>query len=297
VVSKLIGRHWRYEVIPMEVRFHVEDVGFPGLLAGSTSKEDFIRRMRGFWWRGFRTRAFRGLYSVVEREDFDRALDAFDAGFDADPEGACRKLFLDLLWPRVEASGATGLVEQSCDTIAAAPVLARLFPEARFVHIVRDGRDASASRVAQARWLVYPRTRRQGLEWWERRIRQMDRGARELPPERLLTVSLDELLLLRHRALRPLASFIGIAPLAPMRRFFGGRMTAERGNVDRWRRGLSVRRAGAIEQRYAKIVAGLEADGVQAAPLLRRTLERSQGADLPPLAYVAGDGALIGAAA
>ena len=43
-----------------------------------------------------------------------------------------------------------------------APTLVRLFPEAKFIHVVRDGRDASASRVAQTKGFVYPRTRRSG---------------------------------------------------------------------------------------------------------------------------------------
>ena len=101
--------------------------------------------------------------------------------FDDDPEGACRQLFYDLLWFRTgeadpAGAGPLGLVEQSTDTIAAAPTLARLFPEAKFIHVVRDGRDASASRVAQTRGLIHPRTRRQGLEWWEERIRRIDAG-------------------------------------------------------------------------------------------------------------------------
>ena len=62
------------------------------------------------------------------------------------------------------------MVEQSTDTVAAAPTLTRVFPEARFIHVVRDGRDASASRVSQTRGLVRPRTRVQGIEWWEQRI-------------------------------------------------------------------------------------------------------------------------------
>ncbi len=86
----------------------------------------------------------------------------------------------------------------------------RLFAEAKFIHVVRDGRDASASRVAQTRGVISPRTRRQGLEWWEERIRRVDAGSRAIPPDRLLTVSLDELLLLGPGALRPLCRFLGV---------------------------------------------------------------------------------------
>jgi hypothetical protein len=172
--------------------------------------------------------------------------------------------------------------------------LARLFPEARFVHVVRDGRDASASRVGQTHGLLYPRTRRQGLEWWEERIRSIDAGAREIPRERLLTVSLDELLLLgRHRGLRPICRFVRIYPQRKMKRFFLREMSPELAHSERWRAGLSDRRAAELERVYEEMVAGFEADGVACAPLLRRTLDRSLGS-LPEedeiTAFLAGDG-------
>src|SRR5215210_257598 len=277
VIARLLNRHRHYALVPVEARFHVEDGGFPGLLEGRVSKEDFVRRLRGFWWKGFQTRRMRGLHRLVSEERFEPAVAAFEAGFDDDPEGACRELFCGLLWFRVEEGGGLGLVEQSCDTIAAAPTLVKLFPEAKFIHVVRDGRDASASRVAQTRGLVHPRTRRQGLEWWEERIRRIDAGADAIPPDRLLTVSLDEFLLLgARRAVRPLCRFVGVYRQHKMTRFYRRRMSAELAHSDRWRKGLSDRRAARLERLYEEIVERLEADGVRCAPLLRRTLERSR---------------------
>jgi Sulfotransferase family len=299
VLAKLLSRHPRLAMFPLEVRFHVEQRGFPGLLAGEVSKEQFVRRLRGFWWKGFQTRRMRGLYRFVAEERFERAVDAFEEGFDANPEGACRQLFYDLLWDRVERSGADALVEQSCDTVAQAPTLVRLFPDAKFIHVVRDGRDASASRVTQTKRLIYPRTRREGLEWWERRIRAIDAGARAIPPERLLTVSLDELLLLGpRRGLKHISRFSGLYVNGKMKQFFNRRMSPELAHSERWRAGLGDRRAAKLERRYEEIVAGLEADGVLCALLLRRTLERSRGpasAGSRPLAFLAGDGKPVGA--
>jgi Sulfotransferase family len=293
VLAKLLTRHPRLAMVPVEVRFHVEERGFPGLLAGRVTKEQFIRRLRGFWWKGFQTRRMRGLYRFVPEERFERAVAGFEASFDADPEGACRQLFYDLLWDRVENAGAYGLVEQSCDTIAQAPTLARLFPEAKFIHVVRDGRDASASRVDQTKGLIYPRTRRQGLEWWEERIRRIDAGGRAIPPDRLLTVSLDELLVLGHRlALKPICQFAGIYRQKRMKRFFNRRMSSDLAHSDRWRGGVGDRRAARLERLYEEILVRLEADGVRCAPLLRRTLERSRTPKtkrLRPLAFLAGD--------
>jgi len=294
VLAKLLGKHDKMALVPVEVRFHVESDGFPGLLSGSVSKAQFLRRLRGFWWKGFQTRRMRGLYRFVPEERFEAAVATFEAGFDEDPETACSRLFYDLLAVRQERAGADGLIEQSCDTVAQGETLAKLFPEARFIHAVRDGRDASASRVGQTHGLVYPRTRRQGLDWWEQRIRAIDSGAQGIPRDRLLTVSLDELLLLgRHRGLRPLCRFMQIYPQRKMKRFFLRSMTPELAHSDRWRAGLSDRRAAELQRAYEEIVAGFEADGIACAPLLRRTLERPRGAspdDDEITAFLAGDG-------
>ena len=295
VLSQLISRHNRYGLVPVEVRFHTDPEGFPGLLAGEVTPEQFVRRMRGFWWRGFQTSRFRGMYRFVDRDRFDAAVARFEADHD-DLEAACRRLFYDLLWFRVgegvqedeENPRGEALVEQSTDTVAAAPTLARLFPEARFIHVVRDGRDASASRVAQTRGLVRPRTRAQGIEWWERADRARSSAAPTRSPKgRMLTVSLDELVRQQRAraALRPLFRFLGVPLTKRTRRYFSNRMTTEEANKERWREGISARKAERIDALYREALDRLEASGARSAPLLRHSLER-RDEDLDPLVYV-----------
>src|SRR6266550_6172033 len=68
VIARLLVRHPRLFQVPVEVRFHVEERGFPGLLDGSVSKRAFVRRLRGFWWKGFQTGRMRGMFRFVPRE-------------------------------------------------------------------------------------------------------------------------------------------------------------------------------------------------------------------------------------
>jgi hypothetical protein len=287
VLAQLISRHHRYGLVPVEVRFHTDRDGFPGLLAGEVTPEQFVKRLRGFWWKGFQTRRFRGMYRFVDRGRFDIAVERFEAEHGDDLDAACRNLFYDLLWFRTEGMGDRGLVEQSTDNVAAAPTLARLFPEARFVHVVRDGRDASASRVSQTRGLVRPRTRVEGISWWEARIRAIEAGADSIPEGRLLTVGLDELVRMQRAraALRPLFRYMGTTMTKRTRRFFSNRMTTEEANKERWREGISQRKAARLEELYVESLERLEADGMRCAPLLRHAYERRDETQ-EPLIYV-----------
>jgi hypothetical protein len=280
IVSRLVARSEHYALVPVECRFHTDPDGFPGLLAGEVSKERFLRRLRGYWWRGFQTNRFRGLHRFVERDRFEAAATRFDARFDDDPDEACRTLFFDLLWPVTErGSGppAQAIVEQSCDVVAQAEILTRLFPEARFLHVVRDGRDASASRVAQTKGVIYPRNRVQGLEWWETRLRAIDRGARVLRRRQFREVELGQFLVhgSRRQVLRRVSRFAGVPPQPRMRRLMRKQMSPGHAHAERWRAGIEPAEQERIEERYLAILEGLERDGVTCAPLLRAALERT----------------------
>ena len=289
LVAKLIGRHAEFANVPIEVRFHADRGGFGDLLAGRVSKERFLRRLRGFWWHRYRSggrppdilpwftlgREPRGLHKFVPEPLFEASVARFEERFDAEAEAACRELFEALLRPLADEAGKPGLVEMSCATAVAAPTLARIFPEALFVHVVRDGRDASASRVRQGRGLLYPRTRVQGVRWWESRVRRIEASLGELPEERTLTLSLDWLVQRppNRRGYRLLRRFLGIEKQKTADTLFKRKVSPERANVGRWQRGLSARSRERVRREYEASLERIERDGLVCAPLLREIYE------------------------
>jgi len=276
VVAKLVGRHSRYEKVGNEVRFHCDPGGFPDLLSGTVSRDEFVAKLRGTWWRRVQTLQVRGLHRTVPKKRFDAAVREFEAGYDADPVGACRRLFGDLLGPIAERAGKPGLVEMSCDTVSQGAALMRVFPEARFIHSVRDGRDAASSRVAKGRGVVYPRNPEQGIQWWEGRLRRIDAAAGEIPPGRLTVISLDELVYGdREGTYKHLLDYFGAEDELEMRSYFETKMSAERAHRERWREGLSVEEQEDYARRYEEALVRLERDGVHCAELLRRGFERA----------------------
>ena len=276
VVAKLIGRHSRYEKIGNEVRFHCDPGGFPDLLSGAVTPKEFVGRLRGEWWRRVQTLQVRGLHRTVPRKRFDAAVAEFESSYDDDPVEACRGLFLTLLGPIAERAGKPGLVEMSCDTVAQGAALLRIFPEANFIHSVRDGRDAASSRVTKGKGVVYPRNAEQGIEWWEGRLRRIDEAVARIPPERLIVISLDELVYGdREGSYRQLLGYLGLEDELEMRSYFETRMSAERAHRERWREGLSATEQEDYVRRYAEALERMERDGVHCADLLRKALERT----------------------
>jgi hypothetical protein len=289
VLSQLLGSHSRYSRVPIEARFHVNPQGFPDLLSGQVSPEQFLRKLRRFWWRRIRAgevapvlarriafgRKVRGLHKIVERERFDAALLEFERTYRADLDLAARNLFLDLLWPIAVAEGSPGLIEMSCFTIAEGPTLLRLFPEAKLIHTVRDGRDAGSSKVSKRQKRSHPRDGSEGIRWWEGRLRKIENGVRELPDGKLLTISFDELVAGdREREYGRLLAFLELQDEDEMRTFFDDEMNASAAHKERWREGLSEEGQAALERDYEKTLERLEREGFHCAPELRRAFPR-----------------------
>ena len=112
-------------------------------------------------------------------------------------------------------------------TIAAAPELARIFPEARFVHSVRDGRDSGASKAILREKEHHPTDAISGIDFWADRLRRADLGVRAAGGrlmERLHLISLDELVSAnRDGAYGGLLDFLGVEDEPAMREFFDAR--------------------------------------------------------------------------
>lgn len=293
VFSQLLGSHSRYARVPIEARFHVNPQGFPDLLAGKASPEQFVRKLRRFWWKRIRAgevapvlarriafgRKVRGLHKVVERDRFDAAVAEFECAQSEDLELACRNLFLDLLWPIAVAEGKPGLIEMSCFTVAESPTLVRLFPEAKILHTVRDGRDAGSSKVSKRQKRSHPRDGSEGLRWWEGRLRKIEAGVRELPPGKLHTVSLDEIVAGDREAVyESLLEFLELGDEPAMRQFFDQEMSASNAHKERWREGLSTDAQSALAREYERTLERLEREGFHCAPELRRAYEAAPAA-------------------
>ncbi len=188
---------------------------------------------------------------------------------------ACRQLFYDLLWPLAAERDRRGLVEMTTDNVMQAETLGRLFPEAKFVLTVRDGRDTGASKAARRQRPHHPSDVKSGIDWWLARMERVESGLRALDPERVLVIGLDSFVTDdREATYGRLLGFLHIRDRPRVRTFFDDEMSPENAHRHRWREGLSLSERDAANRHYAEALDLLEASGSLCAPILRRSFER-----------------------
>jgi hypothetical protein len=267
-VTALLGAHRDAVAVPTAARFHSDPWGIPALLNGRIGLQDFIAQLRAY-----------DVAELVSRETLDAAVADLRDSYDGDPLEACRELFWTLISSMVDRGGARVLVEASPGNLVEAHTLARLVPDSRFVHVVRDGRDVADAASESA---AGPRRMTSGLEWWADALREIERGFRgeedgapyAIPEERFTTTLLDELASgereARYRALLDELSLgEDMFESPPAARL--GAAAADRG---RWRQRVRGPAAWWLSRRYGQTLGELEEEGNHAAPPLKAIYDR-----------------------
>ena len=229
--------------------------------------QPFLDRMRGYWylWHGEDDGLCRGLHQGMTMSFLDGELRAFATAFPRDAVGASAALVRALLDPQAHRLGASAWVDTTPHNSLRSDRIAALLPDARHIHLIRDGRDVAAS-VLQMVW--GPKTPADALEWWRWRVRKAHLAMESLGPDRALEVVFERLVATdRDRTLADLFDFLGYAITPSVRDYFERSMPVERGHVQRWRRDFDADTRREFEQTYERMHAELRAEGVPLPPV------------------------------
>ena len=262
-MGRLVAAHPRYHLIRTEARFHASPGGLPDLLEGRVEVAAFLARIRGNWWkRGYGQG--QGLQRLVDEEQREAALRAFERDFEQEPWEASRRLIRALLDPPAERDGKPSWVEVTGQAVEQASLLLRLLPRARFINMVRDGRAVVAGMLKKVNMTDDPM---QALAKWESMVRSSHAAMSAVPSDAMLIVQLDDLTARdRERSFERVVEFLEVEDDTLMRKYFKRRISAEAANVGRWRLRMAPQDARRVDRRYRKVVRALHRDGVWWAP-------------------------------
>jgi hypothetical protein len=263
LVGGLLGARRDVAAVPAAARFHSDPWGIPALLSGRIGLDDFVAQLRAHEVAG-----------RMRRETLDAAIAALRDSYHTDPLDSCRQLFWTLIAELVDQGGAEALVEASPGNLAEAQTLARLVPGARFVHVVRDGRDVAAAACESDSG---PGRMAPALEWWADGLREIERGFRgeedgtpyAIPEERFTTVVLDELASSdRETTYRGLLDTLSLDEDESVRSSGEANLEAATIGGGEWHKHARGPAAWWLSRRYARTLGELEAEGNHAAPAL-----------------------------
>lgn len=272
ITAELIGHHQDIALIPVEIRMHVDAGGLPDVLSGQLDSTTFERFVWRRWYlRGDRTRAWsgswggRGLHMIITGADLDRALHRFvRTTTPGEVVSASRQLLREILDPVADRAQRSRWVEMSPPNLSRATTLLQLFPDARFVHVVRDGRDVAASVVPLA-W--GPDEHIEALDWWASAVRQINQELADVPEEQVITVSLESLTgPTATNELERLVRFLGTTEEPDMVRFLRTELRTDRAHHGRWRRDLPRERQSDFASRYRTILEAMREAGLTHLP-------------------------------
>lgn len=226
---------------------HTRLFSIPGETGIFSSQNIFGRRHFGLSWEENRA-LFRDSRDVVEF--FDRGVRLLES----------------------RAEGRT-FVEKTPQHVLRLAFLMRRFPVARFVHVVRDGRDCFVSAKSHAR-IPQASSARRFAAYWKRCV---EAPLRVEPHSRLVRVRYEDFVRAAPAELERLMRFLELESedrqLDPER--FGGHKRAGRDEFRLLREPVSDRRVGRWRS--------------ELAPTERRTFERVAGAPLAAYGYLDGD--------
>ncbi|MEI7743080.1 MAG: sulfotransferase [Chloroflexota bacterium] len=282
ITAKILGAHPDYWMVPFEVRFLSDNGGLCDVVDGKASVGKFERLVTGRWFdRGPK----QGLHLLADKPTLAAAVRELGAGMDKEPLAAAARFVDRVLGPGTQAMGAKGWIEMTPGLVQVAPALARIFPEGRMVHSVRDGRDVACS-VVPLKW--GPGDLNKALDWWAVELLEAFEACAKAPADRVLTVQLEMLIAdAREAEYTRLLAFAGLADDPAMRGFFENSATPERSHRGRWRTDVPADVLPGFAARYRATVDKLLAAGWpyrpdDAAPIPTTTPAAADPVPAPP---------------
>ena len=228
-------------------------------IIGKSKIKFFQTNMRGAWWSEVGKKGKeRGLVQGITEQSRDSALDSFIAEFKGQPLEAARNLFYELSNHQIKESKVKYFADSTPVNMMQANLLHRLFPEARFINMVRDGRDVAFSVTAE-KW--GPNDPCKALDWWANRVLAAEQALFAIPKDQQATLRLEDLVVgERENSLEKILDFLGISAEEKLKTFFDQELTKEKLHQGLWQDKLA--NPAKFEKRYSNILDKLKDKGV-----------------------------------
>lgn len=234
-------------------------------LLKKSEHELFRKKLFGPWWSETgKAGKPRGLVQAIDKKVLEDAYQLFIDEFSTDSRTAVRQLFFSLATAQIKKPEVHAFGDSTPVNMMHASRLYQLFPEAKFVNVVRDGRDVALS-VAKENW--GPNDPYKALSWWANRVLKSAKALAEIPQERRFEMRLEDLVSIsRQSTFDSYMKFLQLPENAAVKKYFSEEVSPDRLHQGRWK--SEVENSKKFNSKYMRLLAKLEREGVAVKVLL-----------------------------
>lgn len=207
--------------------------------------------------RNVRNSYYAGLFEIIDFSSLSTALKALEDRVLSDCSQsqkmlAC-KVFVDQLFlPPAEKKSAKYWCEKTPRNIFYADTIRKIYPNVKFIHVVRDGRDVLSSLLEKKFWPVakstsHPATSNfsnpmdfeKAAPYWTTLIDIGIEQEQLIGPKQWLNIRLEDLVNTPRRTIAKVLSFLGLEKDIQIIDLIASQLKAKRAKSGRWERDLS----------------------------------------------------------
>jgi hypothetical protein len=223
-------------------------------------KEKFFNSyITSSWWSEVGKKGKpRGLVQGITLEQLQSALAIFNVGYKNSKFAASRELFYQLSHAQVKKNEIKYFADSTPVNMMQANYLSKLFPEAKFINMIRDGRDVALS-VAKEKW--GPNDPMKALSWWANRLLVAHRALLQVRREDQLSLRLEDLIIHnRDKEYKRLLSFLNISGSTQTQLFFDQMMQEKNMSWGLWQD--EIKNPSKYNKKYENLLLKLKSQGV-----------------------------------
>ena len=228
-------------------------------LLGRNKLDFFTKNLFDRWWseEGKAGKA-RGLVQSISLETVEKTHNQFIQTFAVDRARAAREFFYTLADAQIKKD-ALYFGDSTPVNMMHADLIHELFPEARFINVLRDGRDVALS-VSKERW--GPTDPYEALSWWAKRVHRSAVALKNVNPASVLQFRVEDLIVHeREKSYVNLLNFLKLEDSEVLREYFAEQLTAERLHPGRWR--TEVKDTERFDAKYKALCKKLLSKGIE----------------------------------
>jgi len=237
ITLELLGQHSSfYASNPLEVRIVTEDDGLLDSFENN-SIEKFNNKAENFWLN--KTKQNEGLYHSINKKDVDKILKEFNENFYKDSQNAVRNFYIDIFKKQKSFDyNKRYLGDSTPSNIRYADRISKIFPEAKFIHTFRDGRDAAYSIYLMRKYWDLPgnKTEFDALEWWYQRIIKSFSSLNSLSSDKYISIRFEDLIInKREESFLSILNFLNLPEEDKIKQYFNLNVKKEKTNTGAWK--------------------------------------------------------------